>query len=392
MSEVVITGAVRTPIGSFGGVLSPLSAIELGAVVIKSAINRAGIRQEDVDETIMGNTLQAGLGQNPCRQAAVKAGIPISAPGMTINEVCGSGLKAVILAAQTIMTGNANIVVAGGMESMSQAPYALNKARWGYRMGHSELNDLMIQDSLWCPFNDYHMGVTAENIAEHYHISRKEQDEFAAHSQQKAERAMNQSRFASEIEPVSVPQRKGEPLICDKDEHPRPGTRVEKLASLSPAFKEDGTVTPGNASGINDGAAAFVLMAKERAEAMGLDYFAGIRSYATVGVEPAFMGLGPVYATKKALERCGLTVKDMDLIELNEAFAAQSIAVARELDFDMERVNVNGGAIALGHPIGASGARILVTLLYEMREREVKMGLATLCVGGGEGVSLIVER
>ena len=390
--KAVIVAAVRTAIGTFGGTLSTIPAVELGAVVIREALRRAGLEPSRVDEVIMGNVLQAGLGQNPARQAAILAGLPHEVPAHTVNKVCGSGLKAVALAAQAVACGDAEVVVAGGMENMSLAPYLLEKARSGYRMGHAEMVDSMIRDGLWCAFADVHMGITAENVAERYGITREEQDAFAAASQQKAEQAITGGRFDDEIVPVTIPQRKGDPLVFNRDEHPRSGTTVEKLAALKPAFKAGGTVTAGNASGINDGAAALVLMSARRAVSLGLKPLAAIRSYAAAGVDPRYMGIGPVPSTRKALARAGLEISDLDLIEANEAFAAQSLAVARELGWDMRRVNVNGGAIALGHPIGASGARILVTLLYEMARRQARLGLATLCIGGGQGMAMVVER
>jgi acetyl-CoA C-acetyltransferase len=390
--EAVIVSAVRTAIGSFNGSLSGISAPELGSIVIKEALHRAGISGDLVDEVIMGNVLQAGLGQNPARQAAVKAGLPNTIASMTINKVCGSGLKAVMLAAQAIKAGDADVIVAGGMENMSRAPYLLEGARTGYRMGDHKVVDSMIRDGLWCAFEDTHMGITAETVAERYGLTREEQDEFAAWSQQKAEAALKEDRFRDEIVPVPIPQKKGDPILFDKDEYPRPGTTVETLSKLRPAFKKDGTVTAGNASGINDGAAAVVVMSREKAEALGLKILATVRGYASAGLDPNVMGLGPIYSTKKVLERTGLTLGDIDLIEANEAFAAQALAVGRELNIPREKLNVNGGAIALGHPIGASGTRVLVTLLHEMAKRDVKRGLATLCIGGGQGVSLIVER
>ena len=390
--DVVIVSAIRTAVGSFNGSLKSISATELGAMVINGAIEKAGLSIDQVEEVIMGNVLQAGLGQNPARQAAIKAGIPVSTPAMTINKVCGSGLKTVHLGAQSIMLGDQEIVVAGGMENMSQAPYLLNGAREGLRMGDQKMVDSMIQDGLWCAFNDYHMGVTAENLCDHYQLTREEMDEFAARSQQKAQAAIEEGRFKEEILPVSIPQRKGDPLLFDTDEYVKPGTTADKLAKLRPAFKKDGGVTAGNASGINDGAAAVVLMSKEKADELGLEYLAVIRSNASGGVDPSVMGLGPVPATKKALERAGLSMNQMNLVEANEAFAAQSLAVGRDLDFNKEILNVNGGAIALGHPIGASGTRILVTLLHEMKRRNERYGLATLCIGGGQGVATIVER
>jgi acetyl-CoA C-acetyltransferase len=391
MRDVVIVSAVRTAIGSFMGALSKTPATELGAIVIKEAINRAGITGEQVDEVIMGNVLQAGLGQGPARTAAIKAGLPIEVPAMAINKLCGSGLKAVHLASQAIQTGEAEIVVAGGMENMSLAPYLLTKGRTGYRMGDGKIQDSMITDGLQCAINDYHMGVTAENIAEQYGLTREEQDEFAAWSQQKTERAIAAGKFTDEIVPVVIPQRKGEPIIFDTDEFPRAGVTAAGLAKLKPAFKKEGTVTAGNASGINDGAAALVLMSREKATELGLKPIAVIRGIGAAGVDPAIMGIGPVPASKKALEKAGLTIEDIDLVEANEAFAAQSLAVGRDLGIPNEKLNVNGGAVALGHPIGASGARILVTLLHEMKRRESHYGLATLCIGGGQGVATIVE-
>lgn len=392
MNKAIIVSLARTPIGGFNGTLANVSAKELATVVIKEALKRANLNPDQVDEVMMGCVLQAGLGQNVARQAALAAGIPEEKPAMTVNQVCGSGLRAVALAAQAIMLGDADIVVAGGTENMSQAPYIMKNARNGYRMGHGELIDSMISDGLWCAIGDTHMGITAENLAEKYNISREEQDEFAAASQNKAEAALNSNRFAEEIVPVVIPQRRGDPIVFNRDEHPRAGVTVESLAKLRPAFKKDGTVTAGNASGINDGAAAVVVMSEAKAKELGITPLAAIRSYASAGVDPAHMGLGPVPATRKALAKAGLQLSDIDLIEANEAFAAQALAVAKELGFDMERVNVNGGAIALGHPIGASGTRILVTLISEMQKRDVRLGLATLCVGGGMGVSMIVER
>ncbi|ULT57513.1 acetyl-CoA C-acetyltransferase [Neobacillus drentensis] len=391
MREVMIVSAVRTAIGSFMGTLSNTPATELGAIVIKEAVNRAGISGDQVDEVIMGNVLQAGLGQGPARQAALKAGLPIEVSSMAINKLCGSGLKAVHLAAQAIQTGEAEIVVAGGMENMSLAPYLLMDGRTGYRMGDGKIFDSLIQDGLQCAINSYHMGVTAENIAEQYDLSREEQDEFAAWSQQKAEAAIQESKFKDEIVPVVLPQRKGEPVVFDTDEFPRSGVTAEKLAKLKPAFKKDGTVTAGNASGINDGAAALVLMSREKAEELGIKPMAVIRGNGTSGVDPKIMGIGPVPASKKALAKAGLSINEMDLVEANEAFAAQSLAVGRDLEIPKEKLNVNGGAVALGHPIGASGARVLVTLLHEMKRRESRYGLATLCIGGGQGIATVVE-
>lgn len=392
MREVVIASAVRTAIGSFGGSLKDVSAADLGALVIKEALNRAGVKGELVEEVLMGNVIQAGLGQNVARQAVIKAGLPVEVPAMTINKVCGSGLRTVALAAQIIKAGDADIIVAGGMENMSQAPYLLKSSRWGQRMGDGKMVDSMINDALWDAFNDYHMGVTAENIAKEWNLTREEQDEFAVNSQLKAEAAIKSGRFKDEIVPVVIPQRKGEPKVFDTDEYPRFGATIEGMAKLKPAFIKDGTVTAANASGINDGAAAFVVMSAEKAEELGLTPLAKIVSYGQKGLDPAIMGYGPFHATKKALEVADLKIEDLDLIEANEAFAAQSLAVAKDLEFDMSKVNVNGGAIALGHPVGASGARILVTLLHEMQKRDAKKGLATLCIGGGMGTALIVER
>jgi acetyl-CoA C-acetyltransferase len=392
MREVVIVSAVRTAIGSYNGSLAEVSAVELGALVIKEAIKRAEIDPVEVEEVIMGNVLQAGLGQNPARQSALKAGLAIEVPALSINKVCGSGLEAVNLAARGILAGDADIIVAGGMESMSNAPYLLEKARRGYRMGHSELIDSMITDGLWCATNDYHMGITAENVAQKYDITREMQDELAAISQEKAVRAIAEGRFKEEIVPVVIPQRKGDPIVFDTDEHPKKGTTVEKLATLRTAFQKDGSVTAGNASGLNDGAAAFVVMSLDKAKELKLTPLARIRSFASAGVDPSIMGMGPVPASLKALAKTGLTVKDLDLIEANEAFAAQFLAVGKELGLEKEKVNVNGGAIALGHPVGASGARILVTLLHAMKQRNAKVGLATLCIGGGQGVATIVEK
>lgn len=392
MREVVIASAVRTALGSFGGSLKDVSAADLGAIVIKEAVNRAGIKPEQVEEVVMGNVIQAGLGQNVARQATIKAGLPNEVSAMTINKVCGSGLRTVSLAAQMIKAGDADIIVAGGMENMSAAPYVLDKARWGQRMGDGKLVDTMIKDALWDAFNNYHMGVTAENIAEQWGLTREMQDEFAAASQQKAEKSIKEGKFKDEIVPVVIPQRKGDPIVFDTDEFPRFGTTAEKLGKLKAAFTKDGTVTAGNASGINDGAAAFVIMSAEKAKELGVKPLAKIVSYGSKGLDPSIMGYGPFHATKKALEAANLSIEDMDLIEANEAFAAQSLAVAKDLNFDMSKVNVNGGAIALGHPVGASGARILTTLLYEMEKRDAKKGLATLCIGGGMGTALIVER
>lgn len=391
MREVVIVSAVRTAIGSFMGALSTTPATELGAIVIKEALNRAGVSANQLDEVILGNVLQAGLGQGPARQAAIKAGIPIEVPAMAVNKLCGSGLKAVHLAAQAIQAEEAEIIVAGGMENMSMAPFLLMQGRSGYRMGDGVIIDEMIQDGLQDAFNHYHMGVTAENVAEKYEITREAQDEFSAWSQQKTEKAIKEGKFKEEIVPVVIPKRKGAPIVFDMDEFPRSGVTKEGIGKLKPAFKKDGTVTAGNASGINDGAAAFVLMSREKANELGIKPLAVLRGNAQAGVDPAIMGIGPVPASKKALEKAGLSIGDMDLIEANEAFAAQSLAVGRELQIPNEKLNVNGGAIALGHPIGASGARILVTLLHEMKRRDAKYGLATLCIGGGQGIASVVE-
>ena len=391
--DIVIASACRTAIGSFGGTLKNTPAVELGATVIKEAVNRAGLKPEQVDEVIFGNVLQAGLGQNPARQAALKAGLPETSTAFTVNIVCGSGLKSVALAAGLIQAGDADIIVAGGMENMSLAPYAMPAARWGARMFNTNMVDVMVNDGLWDAFNNYHMGITAENVAEQWGLTREMQDEFALASQQKAEAAIKAGKFKDEIVPVMIPQKKGDPVAFDTDEFPRFGTTIEALAKLKPAFKKDGgTVTAGNASGINDSAAAVVVMTKEKAEELGIKPLATIVSYATGGVDPKIMGTGPIPASRKAMAKAGLTIKDIDLIEANEAFAAQSLAVAHDLEFDMDKVNVNGGAIALGHPIGASGCRILVTLLYEMQKRDSKLGLATLCIGGGQGQALIVKR
>lgn len=390
-TEVVIVSAVRTAIGSFNGSLKNVSAPELGAIAIKGALEKAGIKPEQVDEVILGNVLQAGLGQNPARQAAIKAGLPVSVSAMTINKVCGSGLKAVHLATQAILAGDAEIVVAGGMENMSQAPYLLRNAREGFRMGDQKLVDSMITDGLWCAFNDYHMGITAENLCDQYEITRDEQDQFSAWSQEKAIKAIEAGTFKEEIVPVVIPQRKGDPVVFDTDEYPKKGTTAEKLANLRPAFKKDGSVTAGNASGINDGAAILIVMSKEKAEELNITPLVTVKGNASAGVDPSIMGIGPVNAVKKALEKASLSLEELQLIEANEAFAAQSLAVDRELHFNKEILNVNGGAIALGHPIGASGARILVTLIHEMKRRDAKNGLATLCIGGGQGVATVVE-
>ncbi len=390
-NEVVLVGAVRTAIGTFGGAFVDTPAPQLGAAVIIEALRRANVKPEQVDEVIFGNVLSAGIGMNPARQASIAAGLPDSVPCMTVNKVCGSGLKTVALAAQSILLGDADIVVAGGMENMSASPYLLPKARNGYKMGHGEVLDHMIKDGLWCALADCHMGVTAENVAGDFEISRADQDEFSYQSQQKTARAWERGAFADEIVPVEVKSRKGL-VTVDRDEHFRADTSIEVLAKLRPAFAGDGSVTAGNASGLNDGAAAIVVMSRKKAEELGVAPMGTIRSYASAGVAPRIMGIGPVPATQKALAKSGLGIGDMDLIEANEAFAAQSLAVGRELGWDPEKVNVNGGAIALGHPIGASGTRILVTLLHEMGRRDAHHGLATLCIGGGQGIAMVVER
>lgn len=391
MQEAVIVSAVRTPIGNFNGSLAPLSAIEMGSIVIRETLKRAGFGANEIDEVIMGNVLQAGLGQNPARQAAIHADIPENIPSFTLNKVCGSGLKAATLAAQAIRCGDATAVIAGGMESMTNAPYLLTeKARWGYRMGNGQVIDTMVHDGLWCSFNNYHMGMTAENVSCEYNISREEQDQLAYESQQKAIKAIENGNFKNEIVPVAIKSKKGE-ILFDTDEYPKAGTTITTLANLKPAFTKEGRVTAGNASGINDGAAALLIMSREQAEKMGIKPLARILSYASAGVNPSIMGVGPISATKKALMKADLTIKDVDLIEANEAFAAQFLAVGKELGFPKERVNVYGGAIALGHPIGASGARILVTLVHALRQRNEKIGLATLCIGGGQGIAMIIE-
>lgn len=392
MKEIVIASAARTAIGNFGGSLAGLSATELGIIAAKEAIRRAGINPDEISESIIGNILSAGLGQNIGRQIAIHAGIPDTKPAMTINKLCGSGLRAVSMAAQFILLGDAEVVLAGGTESMSNAPYLLPQGRNGYRMGHGQVLDSMIQDGLTDSFNNYHMGITAENIAERWKISREEQDVFALASQQKALQAQETGRFVEEIVSVSIPQRKGDPIIFDTDEFPRKGVSIDKLAALKPAFKKDGTVTAGNASGINDGAAMLVIMSGEKAAQLGIKPLARIISYANAALDPSIMGYGPVPATQAALKKAGLSMQDIDLVEANEAFAAQSIAVLRDLNLDPQKVNVNGGAIALGHPIGASGARILTTLIYEMKRRQAGKGLATLCIGGGQGTALIIEN
>lgn len=392
MKNVVIASAIRTAIGKFGGSLKDFSPGQLGSAVLKEAISIGNTAGNEINEVIMGNVLSAGHGQNVARQSAIIAGIPVEVPSFSVNKVCGSGLKAIILGAQAIMLGDADAVLAGGTESMSNTPYALKKARWGAKMGNDELVDLMIHDGLWDIFNNYHMGITAENIAAKFNISRDAQDDFSAISQNKAEAAIKAGKFRYEIVPVPIPAPKGEPVLFDTDEFPRFGTTKESLSKLKPAFKKDGTVTAGNASGINDGAAAVLLMSQEKAEDKGIEPLATIKSYGLSGVSPDIMGTGPINASKIALKRAGLNVDDIDLVEANEAFAAQSIAVNRELGLDPGRVNVNGGAIALGHPIGASGARILVTLLHELKRRNGTYGLATLCIGGGQGIAIIIER
>ena len=392
LKEVVIVGAVRTAVGRFGGMYSDVPAVNLGVTAVKEALKRAQVEPGQVDELIYGNVLNAGLGQNVARQVELGAGIPMEAGAFTINKVCASGLKSVMLAAQAVMCGDSKIVVAGGTENMSQAPYVLKSARWGARMGDTKMVDTMVFDGLTDIFNGYHMGITAENVAEKYGISRADQDALALASQQNAEKAVKSGRFKDEIVPVLVPQKKGDPKVCDTNEHPRFGATPESLAKVPPAFKKGGTVTAGNASGINDGAAALVVTTAETAKAMNLPVLAKIKAYGWGGVDPAYMGIGPIAATKAAMAKCGVTPSDFDLIEANEAFAAQAEAVIRELKFKREIVNVNGGAIALGHPIGASGARILVTLLFEMAKRDAGLGLATLCIGGGQGAALIVER
>ena len=392
MREVVIVSAVRTPIGAFGGTLKDVSAVQLGTIVAKEALKRANVDPAIVDEVIFGNVLQAGLGQNVARQVAVHAGIPVEVPSFTVNKVCGSGLKTVALAAQSIMAGDADVVLAGGTENMSQAPYLLKSARWGQRMGDGTIEDYMVKDGLWDIFNDTHMGVTAENIAQKYSFTRQEQDNLALVSQNRAEEAIKNGKFKDEIVAVEVPQRRKDPIVVDTDEFPRFGSTIEALTKLRPAFNKEGTVTAGSSSGINDGAAAFILMSKEKADELGITPLATIASYASAGVDPSLMGTGPIPATKKALAKINMTVEDLDLVEANEAFASQALSVIKELNLDTEKTNVNGGAIALGHPIGASGARILVSLLYEMGKRDAKNGLATLCIGGGQGIAMIVKR
>jgi acetyl-CoA C-acetyltransferase len=392
MHEVVIVAATRTAVGSFQGSLANIPAPELGAIVVRSLLAQSGVAAEQIDEVILGQVLTAGSGQNPARQTVIKAGLPFSTPAFTLNKVCGSGLKALHLATQAIRCGDAEVIIAGGQENMSLSPYVMPGARTGLRMGHAKVVDTMIEDGLWDAFNDIHMGITAENLAEKYNLTREQQDAFSAASQQKATAAIAAGRFADEITPVSIPQRKGDPVIFDTDEQPRAGTTAESLAKLRPAFKKDGSVTAGNASSLNDGAAAVMLMSAEKAQALGLPVLARIVAYANAGVDPSIMGIGPVAATQKCLSKAGWTIADLDLIEANEAFAAQSLSVNQELDWDTDKINVNGGAIAIGHPIGASGCRILVSLVHEMIRRDAKKGLATLCIGGGQGVALAIER
>lgn len=392
MQDVVIVAATRTAVGAFQGALANISAVDLGAAVIRQLLTQTGLDVTEVDEVIMGHVLTAGAGQNPARQAAIKAGLPFAVPAMTVSKVCGSGLKALHLAAQAIRCGDAEVIIAGGQENMSLSNYVMPGARTGLRMGNSTLVDTMISDGLWDAFNDYHMGITAENLVEKYGITREAQDAFAAASQQKAVAAIEAGRFVDEITPILIPQRKGDPLSFATDEQPRAGTTAESLAKLKPAFKKDGSVTAGNSSSLNDGAAAVILMSAAKAEKLGLPVLARIAAYANAGVDPAIMGIGPVSATRRCLAKAGWSLEQLDLIEANEAFAAQALSVGKELGWDMNKVNVNGGAIALGHPIGASGCRILVTLLHEMIKRDAKKGLATLCIGGGQGVALALSR
>lgn len=389
--DIAVLAATRTAIGSFQGSLSSLPASELGAVLIASVLERTGLAPEEIDEVILGQVITAGTGQNPARQASIHAGLPHAVPSLTLNKVCGSGLKAVHLAAQAIRAGDADLILAGGQENMSLAPYLLPKARTGLRLGHGQVEDSLIRDGLWDVFNDYHMGITAENLAERYSLTREEQDAFAVASQRKATDAITAGRFKSEITPVSTPQRKGDPIVFDTDEQPRADTTAEGLSKLKPAFRKDGTVTAGNASTINDGAALLLLASAEKAKSLGLPVLGWVKGYASAGVDPAVMGIGPVSATQRTLKRAGWTIGDLDLVEANEAFAAQALAVNKELNWDVAKVNVNGGAIALGHPIGASGARILVTLIHEMHRSGARKGLATLCIGGGQGVALAIE-
>ena len=392
MQNVVIVSAVRTPVGSFGGSLKTIDAVKLGEIAVKEALNRANLAPEKVDELVFGCVLQGGQGQNVARQVCIKAGLPIEVPAMTINKVCGSGLRAVSLGAQIIKAGDAEVVVAGGTESMSMSPYVIPSARWGQRMNDGKFVDMMIKDGLWDAFYNYHMGITAENVAEKYGFTREELDQFSVTSQNRAEAAIKAGKFKDEIVPVEVPQKKGDPIIFDTDEDPKFGNTMEKVSKLKPAFKKDGgIVTAANSSGINDGAAAFVLMSEEKAKELGLKPLCKIVSYASAGVDPQIMGTGPIPASRKALQKAGLTVEDMDLVEANEAFAAQALAVTKDLGLDPEKTNVNGGAVAIGHPIGASGGRILCTLIYEMKKRNSHYGLATLCIGGGMGTALVIE-
>ena len=392
MQEVVIVAATRTAIGAFQGALANICAVDLGSTVIRSLLKTTGIDPNTIDEVIMGQVLTAGCGQNPARQAAISAGLPYSVPALTVNKLCGSGLKSVHLAAQAIRCGDAEIVIAGGMENMSLAPYVLPKARTGLRMGHAQLADSLLQDGLLDAFHNYHMGITAENLVACYKVTREEQDAFAVQSQQRAASAIAGGRFKAEITPISIPQRKGDPLLFDTDEQPRTDTTAQSLAKLKPAFDKNGSVTAGNASTLNDGAAAVLLMSASKAKALGLPILATIKGYASAGVDPAIMGIGPVSATRKCLDKSGWTLEEVELIEANEAFAAQALSVGKELGWNSDKVNVNGGAIALGHPIGASGCRVLVTLLHEMISRDAKKGLATLCIGGGQGVALTLQR
>ncbi|WP_025728224.1 acetyl-CoA C-acetyltransferase [Atopobacter phocae] len=392
MKEVVIVAAQRTPIGSFGGTFKGIEAVDLATSVLKETLKKIQLSPELVDEVIIGNVLSAGLGQNVARQIAVKTGIPVEKTAFTVNKVCGSGLKSVVLGAQSILLGDADVVVVGGTENMSRSPYVLPNARWGYRMGNQSAVDTLLSDGLTDSFNNYHMGITAENIAQQYGWTREAQDEFALNSQKKAEEALKNGRFKEEIIPITIPKRKGDDLIFSEDEYPRLGATIESLNKLRPAFTKEGTVTAGNASGINDGAAILVLMSKEKAEELGMTPLVTIQSYASAGVDPTVMGLGPIPASQKALEKANITVEDLDLVEANEAFASQAMAVMQDLQLDPAKVNVNGGAIALGHPIGASGARILVTLVHELKKRSGTYGLATLCIGGGQGISLVVKN
>lgn len=392
MKDVVIVSAKRTAVGTYGGSLKSLSAVDMASQVVKASLEDLKLDPKEVDEVILGNVLGAGLGQNVARQVLIKSGIPQESQAFTLNKVCGSGLKAVALAAQSIMIGDNDLVIAGGTESMSQAPYVLDQHRWGARMGDSTVLDTMLKDGLTDAFHDYHMGITAENIAEKYGFSRQDQDQLALMSQERAVAARESGRFKDEIVPLSIPQRKGDPIIFDQDEYPRPGVSLESLGNLKSAFKKDGTVTAGNASGINDGAAILVVMSKDKADQLGLEPLVTIKAAASAGVDPAFMGTGPIPATKKALAKADLAIEDLDLIEANEAFASQALSVIKDLDLNTDIVNVNGGAIAIGHPIGASGARILVTLVHEMVKRDAKRGLATLCIGGGQGIAMVVTR